>query len=83
VRVLTPVFSPYGAVKAAVNRQRLGADEDGFMFSRTGYRDGDIVYQISVTCENSPHCNSCECDSTHHATLTEEQVVNLRKMLER
>lgn len=81
--MLMPKFSPYGMVKAVVNKQRLGSEDDGFTFSRIGYQNGEIVYQIHAACDNAPHCNTCDCDSTHRATLTEEQVAVLRKMLER
>lgn len=81
--MLAPKFSPYGAVKAAVNRMQLGSESDGFMFTRIGYqKTGEVVYQLRVRCDNAPHCNGCECDSSHYATLTEEQVTDLYRMLE-
>lgn len=81
-RLLYPVYSPVREGRPEVNKLQLGLDTP-FTFKAIRYQGGRVEFQVSVPCDAAPHCRGCECEDTHFATLTEEQVTDLYRMLER
>lgn len=81
-RLLFPVYTPMREEGLRVERMQLGYGDPVVTFSMFRHQDGRTEYQVSVPCDNAPHCHYCECGTTHYANLTEEQAWALRRMLE-